>query len=419
MTGVLSRLFSLRPGSERKMDYEEAKTLAADASPKTRRSLAKRADVQPEILYYLAEDSAAEVRREIAANKATPVQADLILAGDGDDDVRCHVARKIAAVAPDLTEEEHDKVGSFVVDILQTLARDQLPKVRQILSEELKDATSVPAAVVEMLARDDDVDVAVPVLENSPLLGDDILIEVIDSKPVRGILGAIARRNDLGADVSDAIVATDEEDAITALLSNSSAQIREEALDALVDRAPSVPAWHAPLVARPALSSTAIIRLSAFVAESLLERLRDRKDIDADTASALSAAVRDRLEHDGSTAPPDDDPEALAERLHAEERLTNETVMSALERGERAFVTAALALRSGLSHAAVQKAISLESSKGITAIAWKAGLTMAHAVQLQLRLGRIAPSKVLRPRDGDTFPLAADEMDWQLEFFES
>lgn len=419
MSGVLSRLFSLGPRHERPMDYEQAKAQAADPNMATRRALAKRPDAQPEILYYLADDAAPEVRREIAANRATPVQADLILAGDGDGDVRGHVAAKIAKVAPDLTEDERDKVGSFVVDILETLARDQLPKVRRILSEELKDATNVPAKVVEMLARDDEVEVAGPVLENSPLLSDDLLIEIIDSKPVRGILGSIARRRDLGSDVSDAIVATDEEDAITALLSNSSAQIREEALDALVDRAPSVPAWHAPLVARPTLSSTAIVRLSAFVAESLLDRLRNRQDIDAETASVVSAAVRDRLEHDGPETAPEDDPEAAAERLHEEGRLTDDVIMSALERGERAFVTAALALRSGLSRTAVQKAISLESTKGITAISWKAGLTMAQAVQFQLRLGRIAPSKVLRPRDNGGFPLPTDEMDWQLEFFES
>ena len=347
------------------------------------------------------------------------MQADVSLAGDGDADVRCHVAAKIAKVAPDLSDDERDKVGSFVVEILETLARDQLPKVRRILSEELKDATNVPAGVVETLARDGEVDVAGPVLENSPLLSDDLLIEIIDSKPIRGALAAIARRKGLGSDVSDAIVATDEEDAITALLSNSSAQIREEALDALVDRAPSVPAWHAPLVARPALSSSSIVRLSTFVAESLLDRLRNRKDIDPETASVVSAAVRDRLKHDGSADTAEDDPEALAERLHEDGKLTDDTIMSALERGERAFVTAALALRSGLSRPAVQKAISLESSKGITAITWKAGLTMAQAVQFQLRLGRIAPSKVLRPRNNGGFPLATDEMDWQLEFFES
>lgn len=46
-----------------------------------------------------------EVRREIAANSTTPVQADLILASDTDDEVRCAVAGKIARLAPEMTDE--------------------------------------------------------------------------------------------------------------------------------------------------------------------------------------------------------------------------------------------------------------------------------------------------------------------------
>lgn len=414
---VLSKLFSLRRGGGALMDYDEAKRLAVDTNPKIRRRLAKRDDVQPEILYYLAEDKTPEVRREIAANRTTPVQADLILARDSDDEVRCVVAGKIARLAPDLTDEERGQVGALVVDILETLARDALPKVRRILSEELKDAANVPAGVIESLARDDVEDVAAPVLENSPLLSDEVLVEIIRSKPVRGVLGAIARRKDLGPDVSDAVVAADDQASIAALLGNPSAQIREEALDRLVDRAPGVDSWHAPLVSRPALSMQSILRLSGFVADSLLNVLANRRDIDRETADAVAVSVRQRLgDADGGQ---EDDPEGRAERLHQNKKLDEKAIMAGLAKGDRAFVTAALALKAELPRGAVQKAVSLESAKGITAIAWKAGLTMAHAEQLQLRLSRIAPGKVLRPKGGGGFPLSTDEMDWQLEFFVS
>ena len=44
--------------------------------------------------------------------------------------------------------------------------------------------------------------------------------------------------------------------------------------------------------------------------------------------------------------------------------------------------------------------------------------TVRRAVQLQLRMGGIAPNQVLHPRAGTDYPLSADEMTWQLEFFE-
>jgi len=134
-----------------------------------------------------------------------------------------------------------------------------------------------------------------PVLEHSPLLSDPVLIEIIRSDPVRGAVAAISRRDGLRGDVADAVAASGEERAITALLSNKSAQIREETLDGLIEIASGVPAWHAPMVSRPVLSARAIARLSGFVADSLLEALCSRKDIDAKTAKLVSENVRERL----------------------------------------------------------------------------------------------------------------------------
>ena len=60
--------------------YEESKRLARHDDPVVRANLARRTDVRAEILYYLAEDEVAAVRRGIAANMQTPRQADLLLA---------------------------------------------------------------------------------------------------------------------------------------------------------------------------------------------------------------------------------------------------------------------------------------------------------------------------------------------------
>jgi uncharacterized protein (DUF2336 family) len=399
------------------MDYDEAKRLAADPEERNRARLARRGDVQPEVLYFLAGDDAPEVRRAIAGNKATPVHADLVLARDADEDVRCVVAQKVARLAPGLSAEQRARVGDIVVEVLRTLAADQLPRVRRILAEELKSATGVPTDVIERLARDDDILVSAPVLEYSPLLSDEFLLEIIASRPVQGTLDAIARRAGLGERLSDAIVAADKEAAVTALLGNRSAQIREETLDEIVDRAERVAAWHKPLVSRPSLSARAIRRLTVYVADALLAVLARRNDLDPETAREVAAKVKKGIERElepGANAAESTVDEAR--RLAAAGQIDEATILRALDRGRREFVIAAIAALSGIQQTAVDKIFSLASAKAIVAVVWKSGLSAHVAEVIQTRLGRIAPADRLKAKSGD-FPLTRSEMEWQLEFF--
>jgi hypothetical protein len=70
-------------------------------------------------------------------------------------------------------------------------------------------------------------------------------------------------------------------------------------------------------------------------------------------------------------------------------------------------------------HGFVEKVLESGSAKGVTALAWQAGLTMHLATQIQFQLGAIMPKKALYARDDGGFPLSEEEMRWQLEFFES
>ncbi|MCZ6522561.1 MAG: hypothetical protein O7A68_01670, partial [Alphaproteobacteria bacterium] len=105
----MKRLLKLPGAAAQPLDYEESKHLARSADVAARGALASRG-ARPEILYYLAEDASPEVRRGVAANPATPPQADVMLARDEDDEVRCDLARKIARLVPELDEGERLKL---------------------------------------------------------------------------------------------------------------------------------------------------------------------------------------------------------------------------------------------------------------------------------------------------------------------
>ena len=412
MTGRLNRTAT---GDDGGVSYDDSKSLARDHDGETRRRLAARRDVRPEILYYLAADALVEVRREIATNVSTPRQADRLLVDDVDDEVRCELARKIARLAPSLGPGAKDQVYKLTVEILDTLAHDELPRVRQIVSEEIKRSDSIPRGIVEYLARDVELVVSAPVLQYSPLLNDRELLEIIDSDPVQGALAAISQRERVPPPVADAIAGRGDESAIAALLANPSAQIREETLDSLLDRAPQAPSWHKPLVERPELSLNLVRRIAKFVALALLRVLDDRNDLPEEAAAEVRQAVARRIDQEGVNG--GTDAGLAAERAFAEGRIDDELVQASIIKGDHDFVTKALALKAGLPAEVAARVISMQGVKSITALVWKAGLGMRTAIQVQLRVAHVPPMDVLNAKDGTDYPLTEEELEWHADLF--
>jgi uncharacterized protein (DUF2336 family) len=417
MIGFLQRVFGK---SAAPIPYEESKRLSQSGSVKDRRRAATHTELRPELLYFLAQDADPTVRAAVAANAATPVQADILLARDGDDEVRQDLARKIALLAPGLTAQEQDRLRRMTYEVLEILVRDQVTRVRQIIAEALKDVADAPPEIIQRLARDCEIVVAGPVLQFSPLLSESDLLEIIGNAPVAGAREAVARRRAITAPVSEAIGGSDDIAAIAALLDNPSAQIREELLDRLVERAPAATAWHRPLVQSPRLSGGAALRLARFVAVNLLSILRERRDFDAETTRELATTVMRRLAEEGdAAAAAEDDPAeaamARARRLHQAGKLDDGAVAAAI-RGERVFAKAALAVRAKLPMDAIDKVLAAHSAKGVVALAWQAGLSMRTAVALQTGLAHIPQSSIVRPRADNTYPLTQEAMQWQLDF---
>jgi uncharacterized protein (DUF2336 family) len=404
--------------------YEKAKTIARTGDTKARRKLAEREDVQPELLYYLAEDDEPEVRRAIAQNAATPPHADFILASDLHESVREGLAGKLAGLVPDIDGATFGRLHKLTRQTIATLARDELPRVRAIMSEALSELDGkVPEdlrKLVQALAADDVLEVASPVLERSPLLSEQDILSIITSGPPDGALAIVAKRAGLGETLADFVVEHGDENAVTQLLANDSAQIREETLDRILDKAPEVEQWHDPLVRRPQLSVQVTMRIAGFVARSLLDVLLTRSDLDPETAEVVRAIVAGRIESDLPAEEENEeeqDPADDARRLHQEGQLDDGRLMEAVNSGKRRFATAGLAARASMTYEAARDLLATRSAKAVTALAWKAGLEMRDAIQVQLRLAGVSPQSALYARDGTEYPLSEEDLEWQLEFF--
>jgi uncharacterized protein (DUF2336 family) len=422
MSLLLDRIKNLFGQSQASLSYDQAKIIASDQNPAVRKELAERQDVKPEILYFLAEDPDPTVRREIAKNEATPRQADAMLVQDIDVEVRSLLADKIARLAPNLNSIEREDVRDLTIEILEQLARDQAPKVRQILAETLKDVVNAPPSVIRKLAQDENLVVSVPVLENSPVLTDEDLLQIISNVPKGGALSAISRRKIITNGVADAIVSTESKTAITDLLNNENAQIREETLNLVVDRSRTEITWQEPLVRRPILPISATMRLAEFVADKYLHILETRSDLDASTLMRVKKEVHRRIGKEKPDIQEADKADggdnqlsigsenvavtlAAVRRLLGEGKLEPKDIEAALNLGDRQFVRSALAVRSELSVAIVEKIVETRSAKGMMALAWKAGLPMRLATDLQSRLAGISGRDLINPRNGFDYPM--------------
>jgi len=422
----------LGAGSEMSGDpisYNEAKELAAHQDAEVRAALARREDIPKEILYFLAEDAAPEVRRTIALNNVAPGQTAILLAQDSHAGVRSDLAGRIAKISG--SSQSEDGMGKKPDDIaLRMLAKDQVPDVREVLADSIKDVDDAPADVIKKLATDSKLEVCGPVLEHSTVLREDDLIEIIGSSYAEGALSYISRRKHVEERVCDAIVETDDVGAIADLLSNHGAQLLEQTLDGLIDRAEGIELWHAPIVGRPKLPQNGVERLSRFVSEDLVRELERTTDVgDDEHDDVVKDALHQQLGGGGASKPVLEDappgtqdflktslPLKRVSALYDKGHLTFDIISRALESQDYGFVLAALVVRSDVDTVIVQKIFSEKSAKGIVALCAKTKFEPDMMVKIQQRMGRIAPSEVIMP-DGNNEMMSDEDADWQIEFY--
>lgn len=404
-------------GSAPPPSYDEAKRIAASDDAKARAQLASNDDLEPEFLYFFATDKSSEVRRAVATNQGTPLQADRILATDPDEGVRYQLARKIGRLVPTLSRDETDRLTRMAMEVLEILARDDLPRVRATIAEEIKRTDNVPNRVIRQLARDIEGIVAAPILEYSPLLSDTDLLDIIAGGCASGALVALSRRVGLGERIADAVFSSRNVQAVTALLGNKTATISEKILDMIAVEAEGNVEWHAPMVDRENLPARVVRRIATFVSAALMDILIEKHRDKADIVDELRQTVRKRIEKgDFAGDDPDWEPaEDRALRLFKAGTLDEAVFIRAIEQGDNAFARYALTYLSGLPFETVTRMLNTGSGKAVTALVWKANLSMPTALLVQRKLSRVPTKTQVRPGPKGVYPMSREDLNWYIE----
>lgn len=404
--------------------YEEAREIAASGSNDKRADLAKCQDLAPEFLYYFASDEDVDVRKAVAGNPGTPLQADVILAKDRDVAVRSMLATKITKMLPDINPDESEKLAELAFEVLESLAEDQETQIRQIVAESIKSLDNVPKPIVQLLARDLQEVVSMPVLEYSPMLDEQDLLGLLLAGIGGKRLAAVSRRGDLTSGLIDAIVETEDEVAVEALIGNEKAVISDQTLNQIVDTARNREGWQAALASRVRIKEGTLLRLARFATKNVLDRMRDRSDLGTELHAELQSAVTERVnekidlpepaEAKKKTSPEEETYKKIKE-MHAAGKLTEKDILKAISKDNRIFVDAALAVLTEQPISRVREILKMKSAKSILALTWRAGLSMATAVTIQEQLIRIPAPKILRAGPGGGYPLSDDDLSWQAE----
>jgi uncharacterized protein (DUF2336 family) len=127
-----------------------------------------------------------------------------------------------------------DQVGLFD-DVMLRLVNTIETKARAKLADRLASIANAPANVIHVLAFDDDIEVARPILIRSDRLDERDLLATVTSKSQEHLF-AISQRNSLSEAVTDVLVERGDRDVVHAVVKNSGARFSDAGFRKLITR---------------------------------------------------------------------------------------------------------------------------------------------------------------------------------------
>jgi uncharacterized protein (DUF2336 family) len=295
---------------------------------------------------------------------------------------RAALAAKFGRQYDSLVEGE---TRSLADSVLHLLVKDLEKSVRQSLAETLAASPNLPHEIATRMARDD-IEVARPLLERSPVLSDEDLAEIVRTHAMQYAL-AVAGREHLSECLSDIVAETGDAEVVARLAGNVGAKISLGTLTRLADDYRDDRDVQDRLVRRPALPYELVDRMVAEIGERLEWELVRKRRMTAEEARQLMAATRERAtinivarEHGERSVERE-----LRERLTVGE-LGSEELLIHLRDGEISRFEAGIALLADTDLRRARQLLYGADRRGLAALSARAGFATPHYVALRMTL---------------------------------
>ena len=252
------------------------------------------------------------------------------------------------------------------------LLDDASPLVRQALAEVLAPSHRAPPAIIQALA-DDQPDVAVIVIERSPLFIDADLVDLVATgTPV--VQAAVARRVPLQCAVAAAIAEVGTPESCLILIENPEAEIALFSIDRIVDRFGHVAAIREALLWRTDLPAPTRQALVSKLSATLADFVAARAWLETDHAHRIAKEACEKATVALAAQSPAGETGPLIRHLCASTQLTAGLILRALLSGNVVLFEQALAELSGLPLGRVRGLVHDNGGAGFRAIYDRAGL---------------------------------------------
>jgi uncharacterized protein (DUF2336 family) len=196
-------------------------------------------------------------------------------------------------------------------EILHRLTHDVEMAIRIALAQRLADDTAAPPDLILLLV-DDTIEVARPLILNSPLLTEADMLRLI-AQASTGHQEAVASRPHIGVALTDALAKSNTESVLLALIRNATATISDAGYETLAAKARSFARLQEPLVRRSDMPAPIANKMCEWVSDALKTYIRTNYSIAPQRVdSALHEAI-----HAVTGKPPaaSDNPASNAHRL--------------------------------------------------------------------------------------------------------
>ncbi len=295
---------------------------------------------------------------------------------------RAAVAAKLGAQYGELAAGENAGLARAV---LMLLVRDVEKEVRRALAETVAGCSELPREAALRLARDD-IEVARPILRESPVLEDEDLLEIVRTSGIQYAL-AVAGRERISETVCDALVDTGHEEVVVSLAGNMGAELSRRTLQRIAEEFRDSRAVQDRLVKRPELPYEVVEQLVGMIGDRLQWELMRSRRISAEQARQLMNAVRERVsismvarEHGDRRLL-----QYLRER-HAAGELGGEELLAFLRDGDVAAFEAAFSILSGHDLPTVRRLLYDPDRRLLAALCIQAGLATPHYLGVRMAL---------------------------------
>ena len=315
------------------------------------------------------------------SSKTNQLQKLIQLAQEQSSDGRRELLREITDLFTASQSEISETESLHFAEIVGHLISEVETDVRQHLAERLSTVDNAPHGIVTMLANDE-IDVARPLLESSPVLRNADLIDII-RKRSQDHLSSVAGRDEVDESVSDALVDRGDDQVLEKLARNQGAALSRSAASKMVARSEKNPGLQEPLVTRADLPPDLVNQMYFWVSEKLREHIMAATgDLDEGLVKDLLQEARKSIVSEVGGNPDTTENASPAEKFIRRKILLKQLdpplLVELMREGRMAEFVEGFARLTGLDNKTAQKVLSDETQQAL-AIACKAsGIDKDH-----------------------------------------